>query len=82
MDNNKVSHEDPEAVTNMIEFLMLKNERSSCTGNSRHINIRYFFVKNRLDKKELRVEYCPSLVMLTSFLLNHYRVSSFRSSEM
>ena len=46
---------------------MLNNGRNSCTGDSRHNNIRYFFVKDRLDKKELRVEYCSSLIMLADF---------------
>ena len=46
---------------------MLKNGRNSCTGNSRHINIRYFFVKDRVDKGEVRVEYCPTLQMLGDF---------------
>ena len=32
------------------------NVRNSCTGNSRHIKICYFFVKDRLDKGELWVE--------------------------
>ena len=41
---------------NQSTLLMLKNGRNSCTGNSRHINIRYFFVKDRIDKKEVRVE--------------------------
>ena len=52
---------------NQSTILMLKNGRNSCTGNSRHINIRYFFVKDRIDKKELRVEYCPSLIMLADY---------------
>ena len=46
---------------------MLKNGRNSCTGNSRHIHIRYFFVKDRVDKKEVKVEYCPSADMLADF---------------
>ena len=46
---------------------MLKNGRNSCTGNSRHIHIRYFFVKDRVDKKEVKIEYCPSLDMLADF---------------
>ena len=46
---------------------MLKNGRNSCTGKSRHIHIRYFFVKDRVDKKEVRIEYCPSLDMLADF---------------
>ena len=52
---------------NQSTILMLKNGRNSCTGNSRHIHIRYFFVKDRIDKKEVRVEYCPSLSMLADF---------------
>ena len=52
---------------NMSTILMLKNGRNSCTGNSRHINIRYFFVKDRIDKKEMKVEYCPSQCMLADF---------------
>jgi hypothetical protein len=30
----------------------------------------YFFVKDRIDKKEIRVEYCPSLLMLADFFTN------------
>ena len=30
---------------NMSTIKMLKNSRNSCTGNSRHINVRYFFCK-------------------------------------
>ena len=44
----------------MSAMKMEKNGRNSCTGNSRHISIRYFFVKDRLDKKEFRLEYCPT----------------------
>ena len=37
---------------NMSAMKMERNGRNSCTGNSRQISIRYFFVKDRLDKKE------------------------------
>ena len=36
----------------MSAMRMERNRRNSCTGNSRHILIRYFFVKDRLDKEE------------------------------
>ena len=52
---------------NQSTILMLKNGRNSCTGNSRHVNIRYFFVKDRIEKKEVRVEYCPTEIMLADF---------------
>lgn len=59
---NNVLYQD-----NQSTILILKNGRNSCTGNSRHINIRYFFVKDRIDKKEIKVEYCPSLIMLAVY---------------
>ena len=59
---NNVLYQD-----NQSAILMLKNGRNSCTGNSRHIHIRYFFVKDRVDKKEVKIEYCPSLDMLADF---------------
>ena len=47
---NHVHQENQSAIK------MEKNGRHSCTGNSRHINIRYFFVKDRVDKGEMRVK--------------------------
>ena len=35
---------------NQITIITTKNGRDSCTGNSRHINIRHFFVNDRFDK--------------------------------
>ena len=43
------------------------NGRNSCTGNSRHIDIRYFFVKDRVDKGEFRIEYCSTQEMIADF---------------
>ena len=55
---------------NQSTIKMHKNGRNSCMGNSRHIHIRYFFVKDRIDKKELSVKYCPTHLMLADFLQN------------
>ena len=49
---------------NQSAIRMEKNGRNSCMGNSRHIHIRYFFVKDRIDKDEMRVDYCPKHLML------------------
>ena len=43
------------------------NGRNSCTGNSRHVDIRYFFVKDRIDKGEFEVKHCPTESMLADF---------------
>ena len=46
---------------------MEKNGRNSCIRNSWHVNICYFFVKDRVDKQELHIEYCPSYQMLADY---------------
>jgi hypothetical protein len=44
-----------------------KNGRKSCGPNSRHIDIRYFFIKDRLEIKGCNVEYGPAEQMLADF---------------
>ena len=63
---------------NKSTMLMLKNGRNSCTGKSRHINIRYFFVKDRINKGELRIEHCPSTIMLADFFTKHLQGQLFK----
>ena len=46
---------------------MEKNNRNSCTGNLRHINVRYFWVKSKIDQGELKVQYLPTHVMVADF---------------
>ena len=54
------------------------NGRRSCTGNSRHVHIRYFFVKDLIDKKNIRVSYCPTGVMLADFFTKPLQGELFR----
>ena len=49
---------------NKIYNIMEMNGRNLCTGNSRYINVRYFFVKYRIDKNEVKVKYCPANLVL------------------
>ena len=44
-----------------------RNGRNSCTGNSRHIDVRYFWVKDVVDRKEIKIEYCPTKQMLADY---------------
>ena len=55
---NNVFQESKSAI------LMGKNGRHSCTGNLRHINISYFFIKGSIDKGEVKVEYFLTHLML------------------
>ena len=45
--NNNIFQDNQSTIT------MSNNGRASCKGNSRHINIRQFFVKNIVDKVEI-----------------------------
>jgi len=48
---------------NQSAMLLENNGTSSSTRRTRHLNIRYFFVTDRIQSKELRVEYCSTLAM-------------------
>ena len=37
---------------------MEKNCLRSCGDKSRHINVRYFFIKNVLEREEIDLEHC------------------------
>jgi hypothetical protein len=45
---------------NKSTILLANNGRSSSGKRTRHINIRYFFVKDRVKNGELRIEHCPT----------------------
>ena len=55
---------------NQRTIRILADGRNSCKGNSRHINVRYFFVQDRIDKREVRVEYCPTHSMSADYYSN------------
>ena len=45
---------------NKSTMLMAKNGKVSSGKGTKHINIRYFFVADRISSNELTVEYCPT----------------------
>ena len=63
---------------NQSAMRIKKNGWKSCTGNSRHISIRYFFVKDRIDKKEVTLHYCPSEKMLADYYTKPLQGKVFR----
>ena len=54
---------------NMSTMALVKKGYSTAS-NTRHINIRYFFIKDRVDKGELIIEYLPIEEMVLISLLN------------
>ena len=43
------------------------NGKRSCTSNSRHIDIRYFFAKDRVKSNKMSISYCSTEHMLADF---------------
>ena len=72
IENNAIYQDDQSAI------YMEKNGRNSCTGNSRHISIRYFLVKDRIYKGEMKVEYFPTHLMLADFFTKPFMGKIFR----
>ena len=46
---------------------MCKNGKKSCSSNSRHISIKYFWVVDRVQQGKIDVRHCPTTKMLADF---------------
>jgi hypothetical protein len=63
---------------NQSSIHLEKNGRMSSGKRTRHINIRYFFVADRIKAKELMVEYCPTGNMLADFFTKPLQGKAFK----
>ena len=52
---------------NKSAILLEENGRASSSKRTRHINIRYYFVTDRIGNREVRIEYCPTEQMMADF---------------
>ena len=57
---------------------METNGRKSAGQKSRHINIRYFWIKDQTKALEIDVRHCPALPMLADFFTKPLNGSLFR----
>ena len=55
-----------------------KNGKQSCGSKSRHIHVRYFFIKDRLSSEDIEVIFCPTEIMLADFFTKPLQGSLFR----
>ena len=54
------------------------NGRNSCTGNSKHVDIRVFFVYDRVKSGDIKVVYCPTDKMVADFFTKPLQRSIFK----
>ena len=63
---------------NESTMLLAKNGQSSSTKNTRHIDIRYYFITDQVTKKRIRIEHCPTATMSGDFFTKPLQGSLFR----
>ena len=64
---------------NQSAILLEKNGRASSSKRTRHINIRYFFVTDRINAGELEIQYCPTGYMIADFFTKALQGTAFKS---
>jgi hypothetical protein len=63
---------------NMSAMLLETNGRASAGQRSRHINIRYFFIKDRIANGDITLLHCPTEQMIADFFTKPLQGHLFR----
>jgi hypothetical protein len=56
------------AKDNESEIRMLINGKASCTSNSKHVAIKYFWCTDRIKKGNISVRHCPTEKMIADYM--------------
>jgi hypothetical protein len=73
----------------IVEYLLLQDNKSSILleqngkalsgKRTRHINIRYFFITDWVNMKEISIGWCPTKKMVADFMTKNLQGSHFRN---
>ena len=63
---------------NLIAMLLKKNRNNSSKKNTKHIRVRYFFVKDRIATGNVGLKHCPTTKMLADHFTNPLQGELFR----
>jgi hypothetical protein len=73
------SLEDPAIIyQDNKSAIALINKGRSTSERTRHINIRYFFLKDRIESKEIKIEFLPTECMIADILTKPLQGELFR----
>ena len=61
-----------------ISILLEQNGKSSSGKRTRHINIRYFFITDQVNLKEISIEWRPTKDMVANFMTRPLQGSHFK----
>jgi len=70
--NDSILYQDNQAA-----IILEKNGKASSSKRTRHINIRYFFIKDRQESGELSIKYCPTDQMIADYFTKPLQGSKF-----
>ena len=59
--------------------IVMATKGKSNSGRSKHINVRYFYIKDRIDAGELVLQYLPTEQMVADILTKPLQGALFRS---
>ena len=63
---------------NQSAIRLEKNGKRSISKRTRHINIRYYFITDRIMKQEESVEFCPTFDMIGGYFIKTLQGYQFR----
>jgi hypothetical protein len=63
---------------NKSSMFLEKNGKASSRKHTRHINIRYFSITDRINMKEVKIEWCPTKETVANFMTKPLKESHFR----
>ena len=63
---------------NKSTMLLERNRKASSSKRTGHINVRYFFITDRISKGEVRVEWCPTKDMVADYMTKPLQGSAFK----
>ena len=62
---------------NTSSILLEKNGKGSSLKRTRHMNIRYFFVKDQVTSHEIHIEHCPTDEMVAGYFTKSLQGKQF-----
>ena len=63
---------------NQSTMLLAKNGRQSSGKQTRHIEIRYYFITDQIERKNVTIKYCPTEDMVADFFTKPLQGKQFR----
>ena len=70
-------HDNVIYQDNQIAIRLEKNGRQLSIKRTRHINIRCYFITDRIIKQETNVQFCPTLDMIGDYFTKALQASQF-----